>query len=335
MMLVTFHQVIFILAFPWSITFVVFAGGQCKSQKSSEFGFVLIDHVFESFPAEVLVSCYFSCNARPDCQSLNFNLANKICQLNNETRHSRPEKLMSSDFFVYAENPNRAFLGSVSTRAAKSCKQIIMDGDSTGDGEYWMDPEGSGNSFKAFCDMRTDGGGWLLVANLVLESSSTPSSWTPSASTYTEISNYDKNRLGITVSAMNQLRIHAQYSQLRFHCRKEKGTTFHVKTTLDSKGEAVVQYFSGQTEVLPGACDSFIRMEGDTSRLATKCSDWGNDHGHHVGKWGHHEKKGEDRLYNHAAFVAQKYHWNVNPGECDDDSSNNLSSGDFWRVYVR
>ena len=56
-------------------------------------------------------------------------------------------------------------------------------------------------------------GGWLLVANLVLESSSPPSSWTPSASTYTEISNYDKNRLGITVSAMNQLRIHAQYTQ--------------------------------------------------------------------------------------------------------------------------
>ena len=124
-------------------------------------------------------------------------------------------------------------------------------------------------------------------------------------------------------------------SQLRFHCRKEKGTTFHVKTTLDSKGEAVVQYFSGQTEVLPGACDSFIRMEGDTSRLATKCSDWGDDHGHHVGKWGHYRRKGEDRLYNYAAFVAYKCHWDFKSGTCDDSSNNNLSPGDFWKVYVR
>ena len=107
MTLAPFHQAVFIFAFSRSMTFVVFAGGQCKSQKSSEFGFVLLDHVFESFSAEALVSCYFACNARSDCQSLNYNLADKVCQFNNETRHSRPEKLMSSDFFVYADNPNR------------------------------------------------------------------------------------------------------------------------------------------------------------------------------------------------------------------------------------
>ena len=116
MILAPFHRAIFIFAFPWSMTFVVFVGGQCKSQKSSEIGFVLIDHVFESFSAEVLVSCYFACNARPDCQSLNYNLADKVCQFNNETRHSRPERLMSSDFSVYAENPNRGMRNSLFLR---------------------------------------------------------------------------------------------------------------------------------------------------------------------------------------------------------------------------
>ena len=51
-----------------------------------------------------------------------------------------------------------ALLGSVPFRAANSCQHIIQSGDSTGSGEYWVDPQGNGNSFKAFCDMTTDGG---------------------------------------------------------------------------------------------------------------------------------------------------------------------------------
>ena len=51
-----------------------------------------------------------------------------------------------------------ALLGSVSTTAAKSCQQVAKAGDSTGNGEYWIDPQGNGNPFKVFCDMTTDGG---------------------------------------------------------------------------------------------------------------------------------------------------------------------------------
>ena len=51
-----------------------------------------------------------------------------------------------------------ALLGSVPFRAANSCQHIIQSEDSTGNGEYWVDPQGNGNSFKAFCDMTTDGG---------------------------------------------------------------------------------------------------------------------------------------------------------------------------------
>ena len=35
---------------------------------------------------------------------------------------------------------------------------IIQSGDSTRTGEYWVDPQGNGNSFKAFCNMTTDRG---------------------------------------------------------------------------------------------------------------------------------------------------------------------------------
>ena len=39
-----------------------------------------------------------------------------------------------------------------------SCHIIIQSGDSTRTGEYWVDPQGNRNSFKAFCNMTTDGG---------------------------------------------------------------------------------------------------------------------------------------------------------------------------------
>ena len=50
-------------------------------------------------------------------------------------------------------------------------------------------------------------------------------------------------------------------------------------------------------------------MEDDNSELAKKCSKWGNDGSHYVGKWGHHRKKNEFRMYDHTAFIANLHHW--------------------------
>ena len=57
-----------------------------------------------------------------------------------------------------------------SVNAAKSCQHILEVGDSRGNGEYWIDPEGNGNPFKVFCDMNTDGGGSVIICFRTLSS---------------------------------------------------------------------------------------------------------------------------------------------------------------------
>ena len=60
----------------------------------------------------------------------------------------------------------------------------------------------------------------------------------------------------LTKTAMNELRTHLSFTQLRFYCSKNNDRTIHVTTAANSIGEAVVQYFSGQTDVQPASCGS-------------------------------------------------------------------------------
>ena len=89
---------------------LVWAGESCNND-NSENGFALVDHVYKSFFADRLVSCYMSCNLEPACQSLNYNLADKTCEFNNDTKYFRPKYFVEKPTYVYAENPDSgAFL---------------------------------------------------------------------------------------------------------------------------------------------------------------------------------------------------------------------------------
>lgn len=174
------------------------------------------------------------------------------------------------------------------------------------------------------------------MANFWLGSATPPSAWTAETA-YSGIRNYQNSHMGITTSAMTQLKAHLNFIQMRFHCSKEQGRTFHVITVANRTGEAVVQYFSGQSDTLPASCGSFITMEDDNSELAKKCSKWGNDGSHYVGKWGHYRKQGEFRMYDHTAFIANLHHWVIfnRVGTCDEGTDVSYSKGDFWKIFVR
>ena len=155
---------------------------------------------------------------------------------------------------------------------------------------------------------------------------------------YHAISQYHRNNMFLTKTAMNELRTYLNFTQLRFHCSKRLKRTFHVTTAANSIGEAVVQYFSGQTDAQPYSCESFVRMEDDNSKLAKVCQEWGSDSSkRNVSKWSFAHRN-DDRLYNHAVIVWYAYHWNIQPqhGRFDcDDFAHTVSAGDFWKIFVR
>ena len=70
-------------------------------------------------------------------------------------------------------------------------------------------------------------------------------------SSYREISNCHNKSLLLTTDAMKELTTNLSLTQLRFHCSKNKGRTLYLTMAANGSGEAVVQYFSGQTDARP------------------------------------------------------------------------------------
>ena len=60
--------------------------------------------------------------------------------------------------------------GSKALVPGTSCKDILDSGDAQGDGEYWIDPTASGDPFRVYCDMVTDGGKFKSLPSFQISS---------------------------------------------------------------------------------------------------------------------------------------------------------------------
>ncbi|XP_068673457.1 uncharacterized protein [Montipora foliosa] len=281
---------------------------------------ILQSHVIVTSLVHDEFECQLSCLSNDTCESFNV-LPNKpshnrICELNNATRHDKPKDLK----WKKGSSHYSPVQGSRVTSLSDSEMQA-------NNGKCHPDYKGKK------CLTR----GWLLVFNVVVEDSK-PLPTIAAQDSYRKIDTFRSNGLFLTNNSLNELRKFLAFTQMRFHCHKPGKRTFHVATIINSTGEAVIQFFTGQTAQMPTSCGSFIPLPDDNSTLAGECASWGKENGtFHVGKWSY---QGYKELSEVLAVIENKAHWLILPPrwECDDwvwPSNLAPPAGSFWKIYVR
>ena len=79
----------------------VTAGQQCKAVESSVRGSALQNHTFKSVAVGHPVECPAICERDPMCQSYNFFIPKKLCELNDRTKETNPEDFVSDEKRFY------------------------------------------------------------------------------------------------------------------------------------------------------------------------------------------------------------------------------------------
>jgi len=70
------------------------AAGQCASHNSMN-GIALEGHTFASLAVNSPFECTVKCENEPRCQSYNYFLPGKLCELNNRTKEAKPKNLVN------------------------------------------------------------------------------------------------------------------------------------------------------------------------------------------------------------------------------------------------
>ncbi|XP_038061090.1 ficolin-2-like [Patiria miniata] len=111
------------------------------------------------------VICARECSMDERCKSFNFNDCSKLCELNLATRREHPEDFNATQGSVYFDADGDTPLYSLtdsSMNRYRSCK-MLLDAGYRSSGIYTIYPERFvGCSLRVYCDMETDGGGWIV-----------------------------------------------------------------------------------------------------------------------------------------------------------------------------
>ena len=165
------------------------------------------------------------------------------------------------------------------------------------------------------------------------------------------ISKLQTENIFITPRALGRLKEKMKFTQLRFNCfKKVPNRTVDIVTANNQTGENVVKYFtlmSNNKDDAPKACNSYYILKDDNSVLASHCQTWTRNNS----RWSSpiHVKENR-RLLDRVALIYAKNYWSIQKRssnsphkndrdwECDDYeriSTFRVTSGDFWKIFVR
>ena len=81
------------------------AAAHCQTKEKSVGGMFLRGHTFQTCNAE-LPECFIRCTKEVMCQSFYFVIGQKVCELNNRTKETRPEDFMPDPTRFYMKRVN-------------------------------------------------------------------------------------------------------------------------------------------------------------------------------------------------------------------------------------
>ena len=83
------------------------AAAQCRTAAEYSIrGMFLRGYTFKTCTVGWSESCYFRCAEEVTCQSYNFVIGQKVCELNNRTKEARPEDFMPDPTRFYMKRAN-------------------------------------------------------------------------------------------------------------------------------------------------------------------------------------------------------------------------------------
>ncbi|XP_044165850.1 uncharacterized protein LOC122949866 [Acropora millepora] len=123
--------------------------------ESSVSGKFLKGHTFETITVDSPTRCQMLCSQDVRCQSYNFIISKRICELNNRTKEARPEDFVDDPWRFYMKGGfSRAPLGSIEELPGKSCAEIkASEGKAMTYGIHWIySDENLDQAIQATCE---------------------------------------------------------------------------------------------------------------------------------------------------------------------------------------
>ncbi|XP_038052213.1 microfibril-associated glycoprotein 4-like [Patiria miniata] len=157
----------------------VFQGTYCGRTLSQEFNAAenraLGNATIWSDRVGTLVGCVSRCHSWQACKSVNYFKNNRRCDLNNATRVDSPNDFVADQGSVYFDGNGDTPGFSVADHSDvhtpgfpvtveprySDCQSLLEAGYSVSS-IYTIFPAGFSDGLRVYCDMETDGGGWLV-----------------------------------------------------------------------------------------------------------------------------------------------------------------------------